>query len=188
MKPTLKQFILFCIATFVLVFLYGYLHEFAHFVTCKGFGLESTIYVNPFLKSPEYVTFCPGSASLSSFGFFIVRSVPYILSAILMFGLLVFFKPKSLFHLSIPSAILLSDWLNVLDLTKFFSGTSDFRNDFLQVYFILGKGPFILLGLILGITTGIYGLLVSRMLRDLGKELKGGRKYERYGESRHFNR
>lgn len=174
MKIYVKQLIIFVIFTTFLVFLFGYLHEFSHFVACKSFGLESSMSINPFQASPEYVTFCLGAETLSNWQFFVVRALPYFVSMVLMIFLFFFYKPKSLVSLALPGAIVIGDWLNVLHLVGPFNEVIDYRNDLLQIAVQTNNGYLFLVLLFMGVSLWLLVLMAIQIGWKMGKVKKKG--------------
>jgi hypothetical protein len=171
-KSLLKQLFLFVVLASILVFLLGYMHEFSHFVACKSFGLESSVYINLFLKNPEYVTSCPGAETLSNWQFFVVRAMPYFFSMILMIFLFFLYKPKIFVGLALPGAIVIESWLNVLHLIDPFNETIDFRNDLLQIAVQTNKGYLFLVLLFMGVSLWLLVLMAARTGIDKRRKKK----------------
>jgi hypothetical protein len=165
-----KQLGLFIIITFFVILGYGFVHETAHFIACKGLNLEANITINLLQNPPLYVTTCPKATQLNPSGLFIIRSAPYFLSMIIMLLLLLFFRPKQFYHFALPSGILLSDWLNILNLFKFFSNTIDYRNDFLQVAVLHYLKYDFLMSLFLGLTSMFYFWILLRYRGSIIKQ------------------
>ncbi len=159
LKYLSKQFISFVISAIALICLLGYLHEFSHFVACRGFGLESSMSINPFQARPEYVTFCLGAETLSNWQFFVVRASPYFVGMVLMIFLFFLYKPKSFVGLALPGAIVIENWLNVLHLIGPFNEIIDFRNDLLQIFVHTNKGYLFLVLLFMGVSLWLLILM-----------------------------
>lgn len=167
-----KQLILFAILSLIIISLYGFVHETAHFIACKSIGSDAKITINLLQSPPLYLTTCPQAINFSKGELFITRSAPYLLSAIIMISLAIFFRTSKLFYLALPSGIFLSDWFNILNLFNLNLLPLTASNDFLQVFALTNKFYFFLMVLLTTITLVSYLFIWFKNIIPIVKNLE----------------
>lgn len=171
-KTLFLYVLLFMILTFFGIYLYGFIHESAHFLACKSLGISAEITIDLFRNPPLFLTTCPEAVNLPAGGLFIIRSAPYLLSALIMLIILVFFKPLNIYYLFIPLAILLSDWFNLFIPLL---GSISFPNDFIQIAFLPNKFYSVLISVLLASTTLFCWLIIKNSFWREKQRLKSER-------------
>ncbi len=167
-KKLLIHLVISILLTIVLVNLYGYAHEIAHFVACRNQGLDSSMVLESSFPNSIFLTNCPGMFELANWGTFLIISAPYLISLLIIFCLFKFTNSKNIFNFILPSAILINCWANIVSLFI----EMDPSNDFIQAY-ALGMPFFQGMVLIMGLMSSIYIMMITKFL-DLYQQ--GGEK------------
>ncbi len=148
-----------------ILFLIGwsFVHETAHYTACNLIGLNSKITVDLFQNPPLFQASCEGINERSILSKFFFLGAPYMFSCIVILCFLLFWKKKTLYSITFPFAILMSDMFNLWGFYTF-NSTYDFRNDLVQIVFKSGKPYLYLLLVILSVSIVSFIFIFRRAI------------------------
>ena len=121
----------------LLLLIYGYIHEAAHWSICNLSGLQGKINIDIFKAKPDFSINCEGIDAKPTWVKFLFSSSPYILSLILLISIFMFLhKKNSIISLILSLPIFLSDLFNLIGFYRWFLGHGDVRNDLVGIYYL----------------------------------------------------